>query len=58
MKLTVVELRAGDRVAAQGDHPGYEVVSVDAQQGRLQVADTRGEIHTYHRGDTVDVQRG
>ena len=55
MTLTAVELQVGDRVAAQGDHPGYEVVSVDAQQGRLQVADTRGEVHTYHRSDTVIV---
>ncbi len=31
--------------------------SVDAQQGRVPVADTTGEVHTYHQEDTVDVIR-
>ena len=57
MTLTAADLRVGDSVEAQGDHPGYEVASVDAQQGRVQVADTNGEVHTYHRTDTVEVAR-
>jgi hypothetical protein len=57
MTLTAVDLRVGDRVAAQGDHLEYEVVSVDAQQGRVQVADTNGEVHTYHRSDLVEVRQ-
>jgi hypothetical protein len=57
MTLTAVDLRVGDRVAARGDHLEYEVVSVDAQHGRVQVADTNGEVHTYHRTDPIDVKR-
>ncbi len=57
MTLTAVELQVGDTVAAQGDDPGYEVVSIGAAQGRVQVADTTGEIHTYHRDDIVHVAR-
>ncbi len=57
MKLTAVELQVGDTVAAQGDHPGYEVVAIGAAQGRVQVADATGRIHTYHRDDIVQVAR-
>ena len=57
MTLTADELRVGDRVAAQGGHPGYEVAAVDAAQGRVQIADTTGEVHIYHRADTVDAAR-
>jgi len=56
MTLTAVELHLGDTFAAQGDHPGYEVVSTVAAQGRVQVADATGEIRTY-RDDTVHVAR-
>jgi hypothetical protein len=55
MTTTAIDLRAGDHVAAQNDHPGYEVAGVDTQHGRVQVADTTGEVHTYHRDDTVKV---
>jgi hypothetical protein len=55
MTTTAVDLRAGDHVAAQNDDLEYEVAGVDAQNGRVQVADTTGEVHTYHRTDTVDV---
>jgi hypothetical protein len=57
MTLTAGDLQVGDRVMAQGDHPEYEVVSIDAHQGRVQVADPSGEVHTYHRTDTVEVTR-
>ena len=57
MMLAAVELQGGDRVSARGDHPEYEVASVEARQGRLQITDTTGEVHTYHRGDTVGVIR-
>jgi hypothetical protein len=55
MTLKAVELQAGDKVAAQGDDPAYEVLSINAQQGRVQIADTGGEVHTYHRDDMVEV---
>ena len=57
MILTAVELEVGDRVAARGCHPEYQVASIEAHQGRLQVCDTTGEVDTYHRGDTVTVIR-
>jgi hypothetical protein len=55
MTTAAIDLRAGDHVAAQNDHPGYEVAGVDTQHGRVQVADTTGEVHIYHRDDTVKV---
>ena len=55
--MTVVELHAGDRVAGQADYLAYEVCGVEVQQGRVQVADTVGEVHCYHRDDTVVVIR-
>ena len=57
MTLTADELQVGDTVAARGCHPEYQVASVEAHQGRLQVCDTAGEVHTYHRGDSVVVIR-
>jgi hypothetical protein len=57
MTTTAIDLRSGDHVAAQADHPEYEVAGVDTQHGRVQVADTTGEVHTYHRDDTVNVTR-
>jgi hypothetical protein len=46
MVLTVVDLQVGDVVSADGDDPEYEVSSIDAQQGCVQVADTVGAVHT------------
>ncbi len=55
MTTAAVDLRTGDHVAAQDDDLEYEVAGIDTQNGRVQVADTMGEVHTYHRTDTVDV---
>jgi hypothetical protein len=50
-------LQAGDKVVAHGNHGEYEVRTVDIHQGRVQVTDTAGEIHTYHREDSLSVTR-
>jgi hypothetical protein len=44
-------------VAAQKDDLDYEVAMVEVQQGRVQVADIAGGIHTYHQTGTVHVTR-
>jgi quercetin dioxygenase-like cupin family protein len=52
-----LDLRAGDKVAAHNHETPYVVWSVQAGQGRVQVADTAGDVHTYHQTDTVTVAR-
>ncbi len=47
--LATSDLRAGDTVAAHKHATGYEVGTVAVQQGRVQIVDTTGGIHNYHR---------
>jgi len=51
------ELRIGDKVAAKGDSGEFEVRAIEAHQGRLQVVDAGGGIHTYWRTSTVHLTR-
>jgi hypothetical protein len=55
--LATIDLRAGDEVAARNDDTEYEVGAIEALQGRVQVADTRGHVHTYHENEKVRVIR-
>lgn len=55
--LATCDIRAGDTVAAHKHATGYEVGTVAAQQGRVQIADTTGAIHNYHRTDMLHVTR-
>jgi hypothetical protein len=57
MKVAAVDLQVGDRVMAHEDNLDYVVVSVDAQQGRVQVSGETGGVHTYSQSKTVDITR-
>jgi hypothetical protein len=55
--LVTIDLRVGDEVAARKDDAEYEVGTIEAQQGRVQVADTDGNVHSYHENETLSVIR-
>ncbi|MDQ6783219.1 MAG: hypothetical protein M3063_07230 [Actinomycetota bacterium] len=55
--MMVADLRTGDRVKAEGVNGQYDVCMIHGDQGRVQVGDTAGRMHNYHRTDTVDVTR-
>ncbi len=54
--LSTIDLRTGDEVAAWKDDADYEVSVVEAHQGRVQVADTHGGVHSYHQNEKVRVR--
>jgi hypothetical protein len=53
--IPVSGLRRGDHVDADGPNSAYEVRHVETDQGRLQIIDTFGNIHSYHEKTTVHV---
>ncbi|MDQ6838122.1 MAG: hypothetical protein M3137_07300 [Actinomycetota bacterium] len=55
--LAAADLQTGDRVTAEGVNGQYDVGTTHGDQGRIQVADTAGRMHSYHRTDTVNVTR-
>lgn len=55
--MVVADLRTGDRVTAEGVNGQYDVCTIHGDQGCVQVGDTAGTMHSYHRTDTVNVTR-
>jgi pyruvate kinase len=51
------ELAPGDRVLARDGGVDYQVEHVRASQGRVQVTDTNGDIHSYSSNQTLQVDR-
>lgn len=56
-RTSAAALRPGDRVQPPKNQVTFEVAAIEFQQGRVQVTDTTGEVHTYHRSDPIELAR-